>query len=264
MALLIRTQPQLRAIQSLPFCYLCGRPLVTNPPEALNMDHVPPKKLFRVADRNPPLQLPTHESCNNGHSENDAVAAQLIDVMHGTAPTQQRFEAGAGTFADGSPGLAVRGFDMRALVRRWVRGFHAALYGEFVPDGPFTTITPLPEANLNDDGSVTFGPVADVAPHFVETLKKNRAVGALDTVICFNENCRYECVWVQADRGEWMCVWALDVYGWIRLGDGRHFEPRGCFGAYRRAQGGVPSGAAESTALSFPISNGERLDPFGS
>lgn len=264
MAIQIVTQNQLRAIQSLPFCYLCGQPLLTDPPQPTNMDHVPPKRLFRVVDRTPPLQLPTHEACNNGHSENDAVAAQLMDVLHGQAPRQQRFQAGVGQFRDGSQGLAVRGFDMRAMVRRWVRGFHAALYEEFVPDGPFTTITPLPEGDRRDDGGVVFVTVPEVAPHLVDVLKRNRAVGSLDSVVCYNERCRYECVWVQADGGQWICIWALDVYGWIRLGDGQHFEPRGCFGLYRRPDGGTPKGAAEGTSLAFAVANQQSLDPFGS
>jgi hypothetical protein len=103
-------------------------------------------------------------------------------------------------------------------------------------------------------------PPPEVIQHFVREIKRNRATGTLDSVVCRKGHCRYECVWTQADSGHWFCVWALDVYGWSDLGDLSHFDRRGCVGAYRQANSVVPAGAAVATRLHFDV--GAGLDPF--
>lgn len=138
------------------------------------------------------------------------------------------------------------------------------MYREYLPEdaGSFMTSPPLPEGRHHARGG-EFLPISEILRHFVEELKKNRATNTLDRILCRNGKCRYECVWTQADRGQWICIYGLDLYGWMNLGDTRQFETRGCVGAYRRAAGGTPRGATCATQLVFTVENRERLNPFG-
>jgi hypothetical protein len=70
-------------------------------------------------------------------------------------------------------------------------------------------------------------------------------------------------VWSQADNGQRICIWGLDVYGWKELGDVTHFEPRGCVGVYWSNSGVIPATATRGTRLHFRIPSLDRLDPFG-
>lgn len=249
-----------RDIQSLPFCYLCGKALA----QPTNRDHVPPSSIFLTEDRDYPLILPTHVACNSGRADEDRLVGGLVGVLHGKAPDPRHHKLNPriGTFEDGTKGIAVGGFNFRSIIRRWVRGFHAALYEEFIADedGRFLTTHPMPEG---DPETGHFDQVQQVIPAFVETLKKNRLTGSLDRIVCRNGTCVYECVWVQADDGRWLCVYALDLYGWIELGDIEHFEPRGCVGAYLRLKPGHPQNASVGTKLVFDVPNTRPLDPFG-
>jgi hypothetical protein len=260
----IDTQRAAREVRDLPFCYLCCEPLDGG--GTINDDHVPPHALFLSADRDFPLILPTHEKCNHEQSKDDQIIGQLVGMLHGKKPDEKhsKLRVSVGRFNTGALGLAVTGLDLRGIIRRWVRGFHAALYRECLPEatGRFVTTPPLPEAEPGH-GAVRSLPVADVIPEFVKELKRNRATGSLDRIVCRNGQCRYECVWVQADRGKWLCIYALNIYDWAELGDSASFERRGCVGAYRRPGGGVPRDATCGTRLLFDINNQAHLDPFG-
>jgi len=171
----------------------------------------------------------------------------------------------AGKFPDGSDGGGILGVDLPKMIRRWIRGFHAALYREPLPDkykAVFMTFPPFPEGRVRGT-EVDFVPTSKIRERVVEEIKRNRFTDSLDRIISRNEHCRYECVWTQFDRGEWFCVYALDIYDWKSLGDITHFTPRGCVGCYRRVEGGTPTSATSSTQLQFPIDNTEKLDPFG-
>jgi hypothetical protein len=260
--MMLDNQNAMRKVQKLPFCYLCGKRLV----DPRNDDHVPPDAIFRSADRNFPLTLPTHEKCNGDRSAEDQVIGQLVGLLHRKSldPRQNKLTVQSGRFPDGTTGAALYDIDLKAIIRRWVRGFHSALYGEFLPDdsGLFMTSLPLPEGEPTGVGG-RFNQIPAVIPEFVKELKRNRATNTLDRILCRNKKCRYECVWTQADRGQWLCMYGLDLYGWIELGDTTHFEARGCVGAYRRPAGGTPPGATCATRLEFPVDNVERLNPFG-
>jgi hypothetical protein len=152
--------------------------------------------------------------------------------------------------------------DFRAIIHRWIRGFHAALYSEYLPeDTPFSTCPPVPEAEPTANGP-KIRSVMEAVPEFVKELKRNRATGTLDRIVCRNSKCRYECVWSQADNGTWMCIYGLDLYQWIDLGDTTNFEPRGCVGSYIRSGGGIPAVGTRTTRLEFPVANRACLDPF--
>jgi hypothetical protein len=262
MAIVLDSQRAFREVQRLSFCYLCGGELT--PTDDRNREHVPPSSIFAVVDRNVPLILPTHRGCNSGWSQHDEAIGQLVGVLHGRhVPEATRLEFGAGHFADGSQGVAVRGLDLRSVIRRCVRGFHAALYREpLVDTKSFSTCPPMPEARV-EQGDGQYAQVADVLGNFVEELKRNRATGTLDRIVCRNGKCHYDCVWSRADDGKWLCIYGFDLYGWKGLGDDQHYEPRGCIGTYRLREGRVPDRATEATELVFTVENLAKLDPFG-
>jgi hypothetical protein len=262
MPILLTSEKDFKVIKSLPFCYLCGQALTSRLER--DKDHVPPSGIFAQADRGQPLILLTHRLCNGSRSKEDQTIGQLVGVLHGRRVNQKhnKLKIKVGRFMDGSRGAALEGFDLKEAIRRWVRGFHAALYGEYLsPDCSFATYPPLPEAIRQGD-EVIFAPVPEILPKFVEELRRNRAVGSLDRIVSRNGKCRYECVWAQADNGEWICIYCLDLYNWSNLGDPAHFPRRGCVGSYRREQGGVPSRACTATRLKFEIDNVMSLIPF--
>ena len=97
---------------------------------------------------------------------------------------------------------------------------------------------------------------------FVREIRRNRLTRTLDSIQCRNGKCRYECVWAKADDGRWLCVYALDLYGWSDLGDIVHFDRVGCVGCYEPGFAAPPSGAAVATALEFRLEPSISLDPF--
>lgn len=259
MAIQVLTQQDVRPLRRLPFCYICGRQF--SPGDVQNDDHVPPTSLFLEGDRNHPLILPTHYDCNHGRHVEDQQIGQLIGLLHGDAPNpqHQRIQLFGGQGPDGNPFAAAGGLDLTAIIRRWVRGFHAALYQEPMADGTeFMTSPPLASADM-DTGQVD--PVHDIVPHFVRAIRQNREGGPLDRIVCRNGKCIYECVWVEPNDGGRFCVYALDMYGWVTLGDVERFGRRGCVGAYVPPARQAPAGArlgiqGDDTQLTH------ALDPF--
>ena len=82
------TQRDLRSVQNLPFCYLCGNAFGQK--AETTRDHVPPKSIFATADRVPPLVLPTHRHCNEAQSGYDEIVGQVIAAIHGKYPEPAR------------------------------------------------------------------------------------------------------------------------------------------------------------------------------
>lgn len=122
---------------------------------------------------------------------------------------------------------------MQAIVQLWLRALHAALYHEpLLSTTRFAIETPLPKARLAS-GNVELVPLR-VEQHrlVVQTLKRERAGGNVDRILCNNGKLLYECVWDQFDDGTWLCVFGVDLYGWADLYDTRNFERRGCAGGY--------------------------------
>src|SRR5207244_2023671 len=75
----------LRAVQNLPFCYLCGKAFVAGDPK--NRDHVPPECVFLESDREP-LLLRTHPTCNQSYQLIDERIGQLIALKYGKLPSK--------------------------------------------------------------------------------------------------------------------------------------------------------------------------------
>jgi hypothetical protein len=118
----LTSQKDFRAVQRLPFCYLCSE--VFEQGDETDRDHVPPDAAF-AAEQKEPLLLPTHVPCNRPHGPNDEKMARSLGLLRGyipSSPNHRRLE-----IEELEGGFAVlTNFDVHAAVRRWVRGFHAA------------------------------------------------------------------------------------------------------------------------------------------
>ena len=135
----IATPAELRAAyRRTTFCYLCGLALANT---ETNDDHVFAKSIATPKDRRSPLILPVHVRCNTRASVLDGQAAELVGFLHGKIPHSRRrqLEYVAERPVAGRQSMAaVTGLNLDALVMRWLQGFHAALYGEFLPSIPKT------------------------------------------------------------------------------------------------------------------------------
>lgn len=253
----VTTQRERREVQSLPFCYLCGRPF--EPGDVKNRDHVPPDAVFKKAHKDP-LLLPTHISCNSAHGADDEKISQLIALRYGKVPRDprnRRLEINRQTGA-------LTNLNIDRVVWRWISGFHAALYREPALQIQLTgaLVTPFPRGRL-----VNEVPLIDklLPQHelFVQALKTNREIGNIDRVYCNKEQLIYECVWYQADNGgPWMCFFGLNIYDWKDLGLRRDRNPRGCAGAYALLSRVAPTIAAKGIANFGSGRNVDKLDPF--
>ena len=257
----ISTQRELRAVQKLGFCYLCGLPLVR---ENRNRDHVPPENIFAVADRNPPLLLPTHVECNSAHKLTDEKIGQLIALKRRHVPSSPEHRRLRFTLSPGQGLSAVNNLDLDGAIWRWIKGFHAALYGEFMPDTPMRAlVTPLPKA-VRLANIVAIEPLRQQHLLAVRLIKTNRVKRNLDTIRTNNGKFTYECVWGQSDDDRaWLCFFAINIYDWKDLGEPGIPPQRGCAGLYVLPDGGIPGGATKAAGSALIIPNLDPFDPFG-
>lgn len=248
MAILLDTQRDFRRVYKHTFCYICGRALVDD--EVLNDDHVPPSGIFAVADRQPPLILRTHKSCNTAQSADDQVISQLVGAVRGRQPSgkNRKLNIRLQVVESGETTAILRGQAIDHMVQRWLRGFHAALYRELLPPAPqtgFMTILPFPQTT--QDGEILRpDPIPAAHAHFLKTIEQHKAADTTDRIVCRNGKCRYDCTWTQADEADrWLCIYRLDLYNWSELGDVNNFERRQCVGAYTHRDGSAPDTAAK-------------------
>lgn len=255
-------QRDFRRVRQLSFCYLCGRALEESRANR-NRDHTPPDSLFAVEDQDFPLILNTHVACNHDQHEMDELTGQLISVLHGRAVPQRDRRLKAMVIE--GPGLErpIRGIgiDLKGAIWRWVRGFHSALYGQFLPTDARKYIhAPMPMAFI-EAGGIRLEPILPQQHLCVDIVRRNRDAGDLDRLVCRNGKCRFECVWTRLDNGVEMCAFALQIYDWAELGDSVSFPRRGCVGSYSPAAG-APALATFERIRSSEISG--RLNAFDS
>lgn len=258
-------EDDLREVQRLPFCYLCGEAFTSA--EHITRDHVPPKSIFAKEDRTCPLILPSHRSCNEHQSVSDKVIGQLIAVQHGRYPSSQRdvhlkISVLQDTKSDESL-AGIRDTDLKGAISRWMKAFHSALYRVPLPVNTRNAIHPPMPAGELKDGRLVFEQMLIQQPLFVELIKKNRAAKRLDRVVCYNGKCVYECTWERMDDGSWSCIFALNIYDWRSLGNAAQGQ-RGCVGWYQ-PRSGIPLTATHGVVrlLEFSVANLDPLDPFG-
>ena len=235
MAILLEHQRDLRRVYAQPFCYICGKAIADG--DNLNDDHIPPNGLFKSSDRSAPLILRTHRRCNSDQSADDQVIAQLIGPIHGRVPSRKDrpLDIEIHELGPGKTTGILRGQDLERVIYRWIRGFHAALYGEYLPPPPesrFLTILPFPRMT-QDRPEPNPDPIHDAYQPFMETIAECEKAQMVDQIITRNDKCRYSCVWTKENGGgRWFCIYRLDIYNWSDIGDVNNYERRECVGAY--------------------------------
>lgn len=255
---ILRTQGELRAVQNLPFCAICGEPFADD--ERPTRQHTPPKAVFAKADRDPPLIVAAHKSCNANQSGLDTAIGQLVAVLHGRYPKTTRevaLRVGEFPVSARRTTVGVEGLPLRAIVFRWLRCFHAALYGEYLIDRGGNFFAPFPAGDL-DKGIVQYTeePVDRVV--FTELIRREIKAGRVDGIDCCNGTCRYRCAWLTFDNGAPFCVYALRLYNWEALGDAGR-PNMGCVGWYGST---MPRTAAVGAGGDINPANCQSLDPF--
>jgi hypothetical protein len=255
----LTTQKEFRELQTLPFCYLCGKSFVVD--DEKDRDHVPPQSAIAKCDREP-LLLPTHVRCNGSHHLIDEKIGQLIALRRGEAPRKDVRRLHVALSPDATQG-AVTNLNIDQAVWRWIAGFHAALYRSPPIGIKGSLVTPLPRAQ-NLSGRFVMDSLKPQHQLFVRTIKENRARNNLDRISCNKGKVLYECVWCQADKGGlWFCMYALDIYDWKDLGRTGIVPARGCAGFYIMQSGDAPINAAKSITSRVIIPIADPLDPFG-
>jgi len=218
--------------------------------------------VFAKEDRGTPLILPAHDACNQAQSPHDEVIGQLVSVLHGKYPGKERLRLALELFSvDGSvvPVTGVQNIPLTRIIFRWVRGFHAALYREYLHDRGGFIGPPLPESALTAEGGVVPKPVHVSRPIMTHIFRQQVKAGQTDAVICRNGKCHYRCTWLNWDDGRPFCLFALRLYNWEELGDIDHFPRRGCIGWYGAP---TPTLATNGTDVEIPLANPDSLDPF--
>lgn len=255
---LIKSHRDLQQCRNPGFCYLCGLPLDKG--AKINRDHVPPSTVFKPQDQAAPLILLTHESCNSAQSDYDEQIGQLVSLLHGTALAPKDVNKLKIAFHQipglPQPRVSIEGLNFRTIVFRWIKGFHAALYREYLPSVGGNFFAPLSSSNRITE----LDPITADQLLFIETLKRNRAAGTTDRIEIRNGACRFECFWSFDDSGKMpMCIWALDVYGWHGLGE-VGVPSRSCVGYYMPAR--IPVTAAFDLRSEISFTNNHPLDAF--
>ena len=258
----ILTQKELRDARRLDFCYLCGDRFEAS--SKRSSDHVPPKAIFAKEDRDPPLILPTHHKCNQERSGEDELIGQIVALLHGKCPPEDQLKLPLVLMNRGpnrSPRAGLRDVPLVRIIYRWVRGFHAALYGQYLPaDAGGYIYTPFP-VYLEKDGVFSSQDDTPERHEFTAVFKQHRKLERLDQVVCYSAKCDYRCVWLEFDNGHPFCLFGLRLYNWEVLGDPTLPPKRGCLGWYYAEP---PADATRGTRIEVVVANLEPLDPFGS
>ena len=258
----VTTQEELLRVRDPGFCYLCGR---SWRPEdrgkgKLNRDHVPPRKIFAKEHRSPPLILRTHAECNEDQSSYDEQIAQLLSLVWKGQPTPKdvsKLNVAMHDVEGMAPFGSVEYLNLGVIISRWIRGFHTALYGEYLPQVVGKIHEPLPGGDEIGQDSTLLGLAR---PILTREIKANRTAHNLDTILAYNGQCRYECVWTPQVEGPPICAFALLIPAWEALAD-PNYPPRSCVGWYR-APAGIPSSACRATRLVFPTPSRRPFDAF--
>lgn len=276
----LTSQKELRKVRDLDFCYWCGKKFGPEnaTDEGADEDHVPPKTLFDAKDRSPPLKLKTHRDCNGEHKYTDELMGQFIGRNVDYVPSDPKHRL---LQIEGYPNLgfgAVSNVNVVDAIWRYIRGFHAALYREPLTFGaqPRRKIT-TPFVRAHIDKREVVPEDIDQAQYLriVQVLKDQRSINNVDRIVAYNNQLKYECVWVCArDSSSNLleksttkpfraCFFALDIYDWKQLGDVGITQARGCAGMYRSSKGQAPSKASLFSESAPSTANKEPWDPFG-
>ena len=149
----IHSQADCRKVRDLLFCYLCG--IEFQDGDEANHDHVPPTSIFAKEDRNFPIKLKTHKAgCHSPLNLDDEIIGQLVGLIHGRVPAGPNDRLNIAIAEDPDTGKTTGVFQERNveyLLRRWVQGFHAALYKSHLsPNAKWAIQGPFPFGKVTD------------------------------------------------------------------------------------------------------------------
>ncbi len=210
-------------------CYLCGEGFTGGSSDPIQTEHVIPRSVLgtppKAANQRFSLTLKCHRACDQSRKEaNDR-------VLHALEAMEAR-PAGASSVADLLRGRVLRPFvtlpslplEPTIIAARplmdgiwtWIRGLHAALYGEYLPETVgHREIAPVPEgAHERADATVrkTQSSLRSIAARIV---LEGVATAKRDEVSIWGNEFRYCCTWVRlpdeqrgCTRG-WTCFWIL-------------------------------------------------------
>src|ERR1700733_5456681 len=175
----LRVHKDFQQVRHLQFCYLCGRQFVEE--DEVDRDHVPPKSAFNARDKEPALILDTHVACNSELSVEDKKVGQLISLRRRERPSSPRDQALQIVHYTNLGVMAIENLNVDGAIWRWVKAFHAALYGKPLIGASYAMQTPFPRGETRD-GRVSVEPILKQHLLAVGAIKRNRAAGSIDVI----------------------------------------------------------------------------------
>jgi len=217
------------------FCYLCGHRL----PDKPQTEHVVPRAVLGTPACNAPfpVTLPVHPDCDAKAKQYNDNAIQLFHQVK-TKPTEA-WPAKHLKNLPIRPTVIPSGGELKRVftgiaplldgVADWVRGFHAALYDQYLDrDTPLVVFPPAPAANSG--AGVSFDQVREWSEVVRTAVGAGMATDRWDGVQAWCDEVRYFSVWYdcrpEAD-GQWCCFWQLvhpGVLDW-KVPDGAKATP---------------------------------------
>lgn len=237
MAVSIDTQKRAQAARrALDHCYICSDPIPKRgtPGRSLKVigDHVLPESMLNLASAeegaNWPVVLDVHAECERDHKQKRDHLAMIMQIMGSVGPMQWtpdelgkfrnqcKFEIAT---VNGQPVPVIDGAgDILLAAILWVRGFHAALYGEVLPNEVgFITHCPAPACEHGDRPIEELLALGAVIEHAIlSTLRRMIPKNRTDRIILRSKRIEYHCTWVRVldpSTHPWWCYWTLDLPG---------------------------------------------------
>lgn len=262
MAIIIATAKDRQVAKSkIKFCYLCGRLLSAN---ETNRDHVPPQSAFAEPDRVDPLILRTHIECNQSWSVADESMGDLFSGLTGRelSHNSRLRLVKIPNPVTGEEYSVITGIDLKQIVQRCIRAFHAILYSEYLPVNTLNSISmQFPSISSHPDGDSNWESLHPMHPMVSRRLWIENRSNNCDMVTAYNGKCEYLCNWDKLDNGISCCLFALRIHEWEKLADSR-LVPECCtVGIYVPPKGRPPT-AARSRCLEAAIKPKDYLNPF--
>lgn len=262
---------QARAATS--FCYICGAMLPKRGPGYKRQvigEHVIPQALLgnspaHSADRWA-VELDVHPGCEQDDKRLTDNLLSLLQQMS-TKPGQDwpAFGQLRSDLRLRPIKLVVEGEDVPAFSNvghvlagcwTWIRGLHAALYNEPLPEeAPHLDLPPVPAFYIKIP--VSLGDVEGISVIVRQVVDMGTRKGKWDGVDAWGKQVTYRCVWHHKQPGHkisgWVCFWTLSFPGtedWSKsvLGEGSERPWHGFYAPEK-----LPDGASFLASEDFPI-----------
>lgn len=236
----ITTQKVAQVVRrELQLCYLCGRALPRQRRRFTEGEHVIPIALLRSRRQETgvwPLILDVHPACHlvKGNDE--------LEVSWHSLNVTPRSEWDASQIARVRAALGPG--ELHTHVWPWIRGLHAALYLSYLPPlMRHQVFSPSPEAVTTTIDRRTKKRKPGLGVEAIErgklaiktTVALAGRLGRQDTIILWNRQCKYSCVWADFGskrRGCSTCWWILELPGYERFAEAIGFPANPWSGMY--------------------------------